>query len=582
MRVNPSGRWPDDQYHIAVAHPDCLLDSSIGNIQALKYSLTAAEQPFESCVALGIPYSQLPRHRFEFTHGLKYQGFINATKFGAKCVPIKTNINGLQNLTDENCLFINAFIPHKTAISTIKHNLPILMVIHGGGFSDGSAENFDTKGILRNYVNQDIIVVTVNYRLGSLGFFVNHAYEIKNAGLYDVLQAYLFVTSITEGLRGDPNRIAILGVDSGAVMAELLSLVSFPNDVRPAGIIAIGGSISMPWAMSPNVAEVSDDLVWAVGGASDGVSIRKADLMSTVCAPVDAILNGTEEVINAKRRPQDFIPFAPTFDAVMFNAPDLSTAMRDAEPIPHFYIASQYDGLLRTTEWTDHNFTAFSDGVAVEVKDKATFTCDQFHDYVDSLFRDDTLRDGVKKEYLCNVHLGYTAYEQLISDYFFMMPMISDAMFFAKHKHTTYLSVVNPIHLMLNKTYGTNYVPISVLAETLFFTIESPYHSIDLIDHFEYHYYIMHRHFTVNNIVEFTKHSKLGFDPFPKADDKNYTVIGSHFEQEPVYGNIATKFPHLSFWQKVTKVYGTSAFNSNLKALNDEFTDQPIGVPLPQ
>ena len=80
----------------------------------------------------------------------------------------------------EDCLFLNVFVP-----STIKPNdkLAVMVWIHGGGFSYGSASNFP-GGVLAAF--NDVIVVSINYRLGILGFFNVPGTDVKgNYGILD-------------------------------------------------------------------------------------------------------------------------------------------------------------------------------------------------------------------------------------------------------------------------------------------------------------------------------------------------------------------------------------------------------------
>ena len=76
------------------------------------------------------------------------------------------NINLDAYIGDEDCLFLNIWVPKNASINNL---LPVLLFVHGGAFVFGAGSYFDGKKLASE---QNVVVVTINYRLGPFGFFI--------------------------------------------------------------------------------------------------------------------------------------------------------------------------------------------------------------------------------------------------------------------------------------------------------------------------------------------------------------------------------------------------------------------------
>lgn len=171
---------------------------------------------------LGIPFAAPPvgtrRWMPPSSYGL-FPGFIlQATQFGSKC----TQASG----GSENCLFLNVYTPRLNIGDGGGHGLPVMVWIHGGGLVNGSSDPFDPTRL----VKKGVIVVTINYRLGYLGFFAQSAIDAEghlngNYGLMDQQFALKWVRRNIAGFGGDPHRLTIFGESAGgqSVYAQLAS-----------------------------------------------------------------------------------------------------------------------------------------------------------------------------------------------------------------------------------------------------------------------------------------------------------------------------------------------------------------------
>ena len=122
----------------------------------------------------------------------------------------------------EDCLFLNVFTP-ETAREGDK--LPVLIYIHGGGFTGGCAHEKHFDGPV--WPAKGIIGVTLNYRLGPMGFvclqeLAEEADHTGNYGLYDQMTAIRWVRDNIAAFGGDPENITIMGQSAGAASVQML------------------------------------------------------------------------------------------------------------------------------------------------------------------------------------------------------------------------------------------------------------------------------------------------------------------------------------------------------------------------
>ena len=135
-------------------------------------------------------------------------------------------INGFTLDGVEDCLFLNVYVPKK-AIDDQDLKLPVMVFIHGGALITGSG-NFRDYGPL-HFMDKDVILVTINYRLGPFGFFFMGDEMVSgNAGLKDQVMALQWVQDNIWSFGGDPNSVTIFGESAGSfsVSVHILSPLS--------------------------------------------------------------------------------------------------------------------------------------------------------------------------------------------------------------------------------------------------------------------------------------------------------------------------------------------------------------------
>lgn len=159
---------------------------------------------------MGIPYAEPPVGELRFKAPQKVQPWegIKRTQFdGNVCVQNFSLVPRLQPgpFGSENCLFLNVYVPFEAAT-----NLSVLVWIHGGGwsFGDGGLVNNGPEYILEH----EVILVSINYRLGPLGFLSTESGDAQgNFGLKDQQLALKWVQENILYFGGDKNFVTIWG-----------------------------------------------------------------------------------------------------------------------------------------------------------------------------------------------------------------------------------------------------------------------------------------------------------------------------------------------------------------------------------
>jgi carboxylesterase type B len=155
-----------------------------------------------------------------FTYPKAYKGSggnYSALEFGPQCIQ--------GPLGDADCLFLNVWSPHLPQTPESKQSLrPVMFYIHGGGFRTGfgSDPSFDGGNLASR---GDVVVVTINYRLGTLGFLaLNDGVTNGNFGFADQILALDWVRENIEKFGGNPDQITVMGESAGATAVRALMI----------------------------------------------------------------------------------------------------------------------------------------------------------------------------------------------------------------------------------------------------------------------------------------------------------------------------------------------------------------------
>ena len=165
----------------------------------------------------GIPYAAPPvgALRFALPHrATAWDSVLDASEFGFAC-PQQARFHLTDASSTEDCLTLNISVPLGTQVGA---RLPVFFYIHGGAYVGGSSNLYRLDKLARL---GKMVVVSVNYRLGVLGFMPHPAFASKehlngNYGLEDQRFALQWVTSNIAAFGGDPHNVTIAGESAGA------------------------------------------------------------------------------------------------------------------------------------------------------------------------------------------------------------------------------------------------------------------------------------------------------------------------------------------------------------------------------
>ncbi|EAW09497.1 putative carboxylesterase [Aspergillus clavatus NRRL 1] len=188
---------------------------------------------------LGIPYADPPQRFRNTTLYSRKAKTIHATNYGPPCAQ---NGGG-----SEDCLYLNIQTPYIPKQGLREGLKPVIFWIHGGGFTGGSGADVLTDG--GNLASrEDLVVVTFNYRLSTLGFLAIPGTDLRgNYGIADQILALEWTVKNIAQFGGDPGRITIIGESAGAGSVRVL-LGSAPASGKFQGAIAmsnLGGGVGL-------------------------------------------------------------------------------------------------------------------------------------------------------------------------------------------------------------------------------------------------------------------------------------------------------------------------------------------------
>jgi para-nitrobenzyl esterase len=223
---------------------------------------------------LGIPYAAPPLRFQPAKPPPRRDGVSDATQVGPAAPQPRSRladvIGDRTPEQSEDCLSLNIWAPEEPA----PDGRPVLVFVHGGGFSTGSG-GFDWYDGALLARRGDLVVVTVNYRLGALGFL---RLEHSNLGLLDQLEALRWVQQNIAAFGGDPAAVTVAGQSAGAISILAMLSGEAANGLFHRAIVQ-----SAPTGMRPQSPAESDAITaefLAVLGTDPG-SAAVSDILST-------------------------------------------------------------------------------------------------------------------------------------------------------------------------------------------------------------------------------------------------------------------------------------------------------------
>jgi len=172
----------------------------------------------QGCEYLGIPYAQPPVDDLRFAAPVPATGWDDIRSvdtYSAACPQGQPLLTGGAT-TSEDCLYLNVHAPAEAT----ETRLPVMVFVHGGGNTGGTASTYNGRALSEA---GPVVVITMNYRLGALGFFSHPVLEDErgpspsgNDGILDQQLAMRWVQDNVAAFGGDPNNVTVFGESAGS------------------------------------------------------------------------------------------------------------------------------------------------------------------------------------------------------------------------------------------------------------------------------------------------------------------------------------------------------------------------------
>ncbi len=272
------------------AQPSVYPPSPKARVTTVEGLLQGAEPAPGLLAFLGIPYAQPPVGKLRWRPPQAFpawSGERQALRHGAPCPQQDQGWNKwAHEHGNEDCLYLNVWAPAGA------HDLPVLLYIHGGSNTAGSAVEELSSGF--KLVPHGIVLVTIDYRLGIFGFFRTPELDTESPqhasgdyGLLDQIAALKWVQRNIASFGGDPGKVTIIGQSAGAVDVGLMLASPLARGLF-RGAISESGQVL---GLMPTATREESENAWQPVARSIGADLkaqRNATTAEVMAADKDA------------------------------------------------------------------------------------------------------------------------------------------------------------------------------------------------------------------------------------------------------------------------------------------------------
>ncbi|XP_038223582.1 acetylcholinesterase-like [Zerene cesonia] len=210
----------------------------------------------------------------------------------------------------EDCLYLNVYVPKLPPKQCTL--LPVMVHIHGGGFLDGNGTNKNDLG-QDYFIEKNVVVVSMNYRLGLLGFLCLDIPEVPgNMGLKDQILALKWVQNNIESFGGDKNNVTLYGVSAGAAFIDYLLLAPTAQNLFHKAILQSGSSLNH-WSFNHNMKDLLKELLLDLN-FSESFDDKYAIYKYLRNVPFEILTKKTKKTVKAFNTTRLYFGFVPTVE----------------------------------------------------------------------------------------------------------------------------------------------------------------------------------------------------------------------------------------------------------------------------
>ncbi|KAI6174878.1 Carboxylesterase domain containing protein [Aphelenchoides bicaudatus] len=275
---------------------------------------------------LGIPFAKPPVGELRFKKPVPADHWTTVKKCDkfSPAFPYVSVFPGRELELSEEFLTVNVFAPEPIQQGQKKY--PVLFYIHGGGFLIDDVSMLGDEGICKNLCSKDIVVVSIDYRLGIFGFFTLENEDVKgNYGMWDMALALKWTKQNILAFGGDPDKITVAGQSAGAAASDLLALSPITRDLF-IQFISFAGTSFAEWLYmdSSHSRKVMIEYAKHLGAeitdsTTEEVNKQVFDFFKSCDASKLAV--GIHPNPEFKFYPQNTLPLGPCFDGEFFPKP---------------------------------------------------------------------------------------------------------------------------------------------------------------------------------------------------------------------------------------------------------------------
>ncbi|XP_077144900.1 fatty acyl-CoA hydrolase precursor, medium chain-like [Ranitomeya variabilis] len=305
-----------------------LVSTKYGDLQGITVPVTETSRAIDAF--FGIPFAKPPVGPLRFGNPEPpepWKSVRDASEFPPMCLQVEEAMSSFGKYyqpsfkpprSSEDCLYLNVFTPADRAK---KSNLPVMVVIHGGGLLFGLAGLFDGSA-LSAYEN--VVVVSIQYRLGILGFFSSGDKRLcGNYGFLDQVAALQWVQENIAAFGGDPSSVTIFGESAGGISVSALVLSPLSKGLFHRAISESGTA-----AMASMVVSTSEDVSYFRNIISE---LSGCDLASIA----DCLMKKSEEEIYTISKKMGMLFLPACVDGVFLRKPVVTMfANKESNKVP--------------------------------------------------------------------------------------------------------------------------------------------------------------------------------------------------------------------------------------------------------